>query len=333
MHTNAAGNSDGAVSVGTNANFTLYGGHIQDNTATNEGSIINSGSAVNGLNAANGGGVYLTGPSTRFIMRGGAINDNHAVGTVAAPVVISGNGGGIHVHDAQVFLDGGEVTGNTADDGGGLFVPHPNLSNVTIDPSVSFAKNTAHNGIRIDNALAAVQRSRINPGKVSLFWTEEVPAGTGIFVPAVLHAFTNYDINSDGSDPFVQNAPTVTLLISNTVTGEMGEMNREFHFTVYFYDEEGNPLPAGRQFPYSGSAQVAAEIITSPDGLLTLDERGSASFTLMHGQTIGITSVPSTGSIQVVEATELEYRVSFTHGKHSEDILGSDTVISYKVKQ
>jgi len=317
-----AGNG-GGVYLTSGATFTMNGGSIHNNIATNEGAVTNTATAVNALNLSNGGGVYLTGASTVFTMNGGticdnsavrtnnsvptvataqrpifagngggvhvfdgaqfvmtdgeicenramatgdvpsnhntsvvhlsngggvfaagtnsrvnleggAIEDNHGAGTVAAETSFSGNGGGVYISGAQLQIanteirrniasstsetseargngggvcvlqngqmdmQSGIIAENWADDGGGLFVPHANLSNITVASPAVFSGNVARNGVRIDNGLAAAHQARINPGTVSLTWLEEIPLGSGNFVDAPAHAFTNLDINSAG---------------------------------------------------------------------------------------------------------------------------------------
>ena len=354
----------GAVYLTAGAQFTMNGGSIERNLATNEGTVTNTALAINGLNVANGGALYLTGASTHFIMNGGSISNNLAEGTSAAPTALSGNGGGIHSHDARLTLSGGEVTDNSASsstmaagsvrangggiflgqgarlsaqdlsivrnqahDGGGLFSPRTNLVNVSIAPDVRFSDNSARNGIHIDNALAEECRSQINPGRVSLFWSDETPAGSGILMPAKVHAFTNYDINSEGDDPYVLGEATTTLAITKLVTGEMGDMTRDFNFTMYLFDAEGSPLPAGRQLPFSFSTQDAAEVARDPDGVFAVAEDGSISLAIAHGQTIAIASLPAEASVRIVEEEDLEYLTSYAFNAEKEVNRGNDTGI------
>jgi len=223
-----AGNG-GAVYVTNGARFTMQGGTMHNNTATNQGNVINTATAVNGLNLSNGGGVYLTGSGTTFEMSGGTIKGNHAAGTIAADTSLSGNGGGIHAAvSAQIVMSGGEISDNAAtddgggvfltgagtaarmtdgsiernvaDDGGGFFVPHANLSSVSIAQAFVFSHNVARNGMKIDSNLAARQ-TQISPGTVTISdWNivDEIPAGSENFVQVSPHAFTNYDINAEG---------------------------------------------------------------------------------------------------------------------------------------
>lgn len=116
MHTNAAGNSGGAVHVNTRGTFKMYGGVIRDNFARGErvdaaqatqravgGAVFvqNGGTfqmyggeiyenwarladlsttinATNAIVTSSGGGVFVTGGASSFYMYGGTIRDNYA---------------------------------------------------------------------------------------------------------------------------------------------------------------------------------------------------------------------------------------------------------------
>ncbi|MCL2828067.1 MAG: InlB B-repeat-containing protein [Oscillospiraceae bacterium] len=106
-----AGNGGGVYLTG-GATFHMRGGTIRDNTVTNEGAVISTGAAVNGLNLCRGGGVYLTGTGTSFVMHGGEITSNQVLQTVAGPIR---GGGGVAIDAGAVFeLHNGEITWNTA---------------------------------------------------------------------------------------------------------------------------------------------------------------------------------------------------------------------------
>ncbi|MBD5410457.1 MAG: hypothetical protein HDR53_05190, partial [Treponema sp.] len=82
----------GGVYVYT-GNFTMEGGTVSGNTATN-----------------NGGGVYVS--SGTFTMKSGAISGN----------TTTNNGGGVYVYDSNFTMEGGEITDNMASaNGGGVY--------------------------------------------------------------------------------------------------------------------------------------------------------------------------------------------------------------------
>jgi len=109
---------------------------------------------------------------------------------------------------------------------------------------------------------------------------------------------------------------TTQLTISKTVTGSLGNQSMYFDFTIFFQDSNRNPLPAGTQFNHSGSTT----------GILTLENEGSAVFRLRHGQTIMVEDVPRGGHVQVIEAPDGNYDVSFTDSGHENTVFdGNDT--------
>lgn len=87
-----AGNANGsAVQVCEYGRFTMYGGKITNNSATN-----------------NGGGVYVDGTDSRFTMYGGSITDNSTTGSGGGVYVGSGSG-------MYVYVGGNaQIAGNTA---------------------------------------------------------------------------------------------------------------------------------------------------------------------------------------------------------------------------
>ena len=98
--TRAYNGTGGGVEV-NGGTFNLYGGKITGNTA------------------ANGGGVKVTGGTVN--MYGGEIANNKAAGHVKG----TGDGGGVYVHNSGTFnlYDGGEIKDNTATQyGGGVYV-------------------------------------------------------------------------------------------------------------------------------------------------------------------------------------------------------------------
>ncbi len=131
-----------AVRVSSGAKFNLSGGEIRNNenlyadSLSGGGGVIlfvwdkndadaemnMTGGKIDGNTALNGGGVYMT-AFTKFTMTGGTISNNKTFSI--------GQGGGVCVsgvssvegYDRTKFvLDGGNIVGNTASSGGGIYV-------------------------------------------------------------------------------------------------------------------------------------------------------------------------------------------------------------------
>ncbi|MDR0303129.1 MAG: hypothetical protein LBI04_12560 [Treponema sp.] len=118
------------VEIGT---FTMNGGKIYDNESTTGGGVyMTGGSTTNftmkdnavirnnktGVNGK-GGGVYVDGTDSTFTMTGGIIGGVTSAGNTAE------NGGGVYVSAGGTFnmSDDAVISGNTADDaGGGVYV-------------------------------------------------------------------------------------------------------------------------------------------------------------------------------------------------------------------
>ena len=95
---------------------------------------------------------------------------------------------------------------------------------------------------------------------------------------------------------------TTTLTISKVVTGQFGDLTRQFAFTVTLTGADGQPL--------AGPLAYTGDPDTGPgDGSLLLD-RGVGVFTLRHGQSITVQDVPADCSVRVVETPDAGYTIS-----------------------
>ncbi len=130
----------------SNAMFTMNGGRISDNTATESGrfgggvyvstpaSFTMNGGTISGNQSSSGAGVYTTG---NFAMTGGTILSNS--GTYGA---------GVYVYGGTMFANGtftmsdGTISGNMATDYGGGVEHHG--STVTINGKVNISGNTCN---------------------------------------------------------------------------------------------------------------------------------------------------------------------------------------------
>ncbi len=116
-----SGSNGGGITVSSSGALNLHGGMISGNTATSGGGVYVTGGsaalyggAVTGNGAtSNGGGIYLAG-SGSLTINGGSIENNRTTGT-------SGKGGGIYVTSGTADIYGGDITGNQAVSGGGIY--------------------------------------------------------------------------------------------------------------------------------------------------------------------------------------------------------------------
>lgn len=134
---------NGIINKGNGGGIFVAGGSVTINSATITGKVnssgagggiyasggtvtLNNGGKIDSCSATNGGGVATTG-SVRFNMYGGQISNNKA----------SGNGGGIWCdtagwdgQKADALITGGTISGNTGNNGGGIYVNNSKLISV-----------------------------------------------------------------------------------------------------------------------------------------------------------------------------------------------------------
>jgi len=207
-----------AIAIGTaavNSVFTMSGGNISGNTAQNGGGVLLAaagarfimdggtigGTAPGSVNTAhvNGGGVVLAANSARFYMETGAnIVGNIANGTGAA----QGGGGVAITHGTAAAtthftLEGGNISGNTAQNGGGVMLAAAgarfNMENGTIGGTAPGTGNIAN--IRGGGVAIVTNSGRfyMDDGSISGNHANGVLAangGGGVFVEGAASAFT-----------------------------------------------------------------------------------------------------------------------------------------------
>ena len=91
------------------------------------------------------------------------------------------------------------------------------------------------------------------------------------------------------------------LIISKTVTGALGNQNRDFGFTLTLLDENNLPLTGPFNYTITG-----AGVTTPQEGTIGSGGR----FYLRHGQQIEIEGIPSTARAQVVEDANSNYNTT-----------------------
>lgn len=84
-----------------------------------------------------------------------------------------------------------------------------------------------------------------------------------------------------------------TLTVSNTVTGNMGDTNKAFNYTLTLKDSEGNP--------YTDDLTVTTTTTGGTEKTLTADANGNYTFTLKHGEQLKFT-LPYGCTYSVTEA-------------------------------
>ena len=172
----SSSNGNGGGVLSTNANFTLNGGTISENTASGNGggfyvySDETDAKTVNMSNgnilkntAKNGGGFAITGANLTATMDGTNLSENSATnggaiyinssnfnlekGTITKNTVTE-NGGAFYINDNSVVnLNDGKIDNNKAKNGGGFYQTQTTNSTITtLSGSCEVSKNTATDG-------------------------------------------------------------------------------------------------------------------------------------------------------------------------------------------
>lgn len=117
-------------------------------------------------------------------------------------------------------------------------------------------------------------------------------------------------------------AGTVSLTVSKTVQGNMGDKTKAFDFTLTL------TAPAGTTLPAELTAEKDGESTT-----LSLTD-GQCTFTLAHGESIQISKIPRGIQYSIIETSADDYKASYTIGKGkatdtvSGETLTEDTEVS-----
>ena len=193
--------TDGAGIYLPGGNFTMTGGIVSANRATNNGAgvyILGGGnlslsgeSAVIQENiAVNGAGVYLTGGN--FDMTGGTVALN----------VASGNGGGVYLAGGTLTLNGSSaiIRANSAVNGAGVYLTGggPNLLQGTLSDNVASGNG---GGIFIDNQIVTLA-----PTGTVTFASNHAADGAGMYILGDEEKLAGFSVSeSQGTVLFSEN--------------------------------------------------------------------------------------------------------------------------------
>jgi len=183
----AASNGGGIYNVSGTVNIT--GGIVSGNGTRLGGGIFNttggavtvSSGEISDNTAIDGAGIYSSIPTSSIVISGNAKIGNNAA---------TGNGGGINTAN-PLTINGGEISGNTAVSGGGVYTI--NLQNISVSTGVIFSSNKAAIARWMTN-LSDIALHNEKIGDCVVF--SEPPAGNAPFS----YAYNNYDINYASGD-------------------------------------------------------------------------------------------------------------------------------------
>ena|GEM_PF-1397651 len=116
-----------------------------------------------------------------------------------------------------------------------------------------------------------------------------------------------------------------SLTISHLVTGPYSNSSKEFIYTVYFVNNYLAPLAAGTELSILGSSLPNSNIAAPASGVLVLNDQGSATFGLKHGQSLEILGLSLGSHLRIVAENDLNYVITFKDSIASATEEGHDT--------
>jgi len=102
-----------------------------------------------------------------------------------------------------------------------------------------------------------------------------------------------------------------TLTLSHSVSGPYSDSSKEFVYTVYFTDRDDEPLASGTELNYLGSSLPHTSTTAPADGILKLDDEGSATIKLKHGQAITVQDIMQSYKVRIVMEEDTNYATAF----------------------
>lgn len=128
------------------------------------------------------------------------------------------------------------------------------------------------------------------------------------YVAAIL-----YDAAGDKIGGTTNTYDAGTLAITKTVTGNMGDREKDFTFTVKFEAEEGYAIKSA--ITYNDGEETA-----------TVPESGEVTITLKHGSTVTFNNVPYDVTYTVTETEDPNYETSYkvNNGTAAEGLAATD---------
>jgi hypothetical protein len=120
--------------------------------------------------------------------------------------------------------------------------------------------------------------------------------------------YTNTYVPPEGND----------LSITKTVTGDMGDTNQSFEFSINLKDENGNPL---------SEEDIQVLLPGASDATIyTTDENGSITLSLKHGDTVTLQNLPPGTEYTITETGADNYTTNFSVSGGTYELSSNNTL-------
>jgi hypothetical protein len=294
IENNEAGQQGGGVYVeGDGSRFTMKGGEIRTNKATNinnalsneqgggvyvgsNGTFIMEGGTIkNNESDIDGGGVYVAGTQSTFTMKDGEISGNKSLNA-------SGKGGGVCVEASGKFtMEGGTIKNNESEiEGGGVYVAGVNSNFTMKDGEIS--GNKARN-------TSGGKGGGVYVGPSGKFTMEE-------------GAISKNESGNDGGGIYVVGANSKALIRNGAIGGADAANGNKAKYGAGIYVGASGRLELG-----TAAADLSYPVIQHNDasgtgGGIVINGSGANAF-FYHGKVSKNTAGTMGGGILIVDGT------------------------------
>ena len=281
--TGGSSTNGGAVKV--EGSFTMYSGAISGNGSTGdvgggvyitgEGSFIMEGGSITDNTARDGGGVYITGGGS-FTMKNGTISGNTAIGNGGGVHINSGAftmesgtisdnastgnfGGGVYVYSNGNFtMEGGAITGNTARDGGGVYIDRGSFT-VSGAPSVSGNRTNSGNTTKNVYLAYSAQNRFITIGEGGLSNSTSISVSMST-ADVFTNGWSDYMSGQDPANYFTPDNSAYVVILKD------GEAALHEHLYQYSADDDADTFTETCSCGHTATATVEKPTQPTYDG-------------------------------------------------------------------
>ena len=220
----------------TNCRATGSGGGVYNSGTLKmyDGAKISNNTTLGGYSSGNGGGVYNT---YVFTMEGGSISSNAAEYEVTVGNRRGSLGGGVFNYGGNFTINGGEIKGNTAGSGGGIYSVGSSGILTLYDGGIINNRAVEGAGVYIGGANSASSKFIMYGGRISnnvlgvVATNTQIYYGAGVSVESATFEMRGGEISNNSMDPA---SPF------NTTGGSGGGVYTNGYFSMYAGEIYGN---------------------------------------------------------------------------------------------